>query len=112
MYKFENKFSVEKLKTGSQIYCEGQRACLKLEEKLNDKGIKTRVGCDEAGMWNVFIESVPCGDGEISVYDGYGLMHFETCQHRKETDVMGAKKRSLFCDFDNIECDESNGKCK
>lgn len=39
-------------------------------------------------------------------------MDFETCQHRKETDVMGVKKRSLFCDFDNIECDESNRKCR
>ena len=39
-------------------------------------------------------------------------MDFETCQHRKETDVMGVKKRSLFCDFDGIECDESNRKCR
>ena len=39
-------------------------------------------------------------------------MDFETCQHRKETDVMGVKKRSLFYDFDNIECDESNRKCR
>lgn len=50
MYKFENKFSVEKLKTGSQIYCEGQRVCLKIEEELNSKGIETKIGCDEAGM--------------------------------------------------------------
>lgn len=40
------------------------------------------------------------------------VMDFETCQHRKETDVMGVKQRSLFCDFDDMECDESNGKCR
>ena len=59
-----------------------------------------------------YIESVPCGDDEISVYDGCCLMNFETCQHRKDVDVMGIKKRSLFCDFDDMECDESNGKCR
>lgn len=42
----------------------------------------------------------------------YNKMNFETCQHRKEVDVMGVKQRSLFCDVDNIECDESNGKCR
>lgn len=25
---------------------------------------------------------------------------------------MGIRQRSLFCDFDDIECDESNGKCR
>ena len=40
------------------------------------------------------------------------VMNFETCQHRKNVDVMGIKKRSLFCDFDDVECDESNGKCR
>lgn len=39
-------------------------------------------------------------------------MDFKTCQHRKVTDVMGTKQRSLFCDFDDIECDENNGKCR
>lgn len=41
-----------------------------------------------------------------------GTMNFATCQHRKEMEVMGVKQRSLFCDFDDMECDESNGKCR
>ena len=69
MYKFENKFSVEKLKAGSQIYCEGQRACLKIEEELNSKGIETKIGCDETDMWSVYIESVPNGINERDVFD-------------------------------------------
>lgn len=64
MYNFKNKFSVEKLKVGSKIFCEGQRACLEIEEELNCKGIETKIGCDEAGMWSVFIESVPCSNGD------------------------------------------------
>lgn len=58
----ENKYGLYKaqeIKTGSKIFCEGQRACLKLEEKLNKKGIETRVECDEAGMWSVYVISVP-----------------------------------------------------
>lgn len=111
-YAEENSVKVQPIQVGSKIFCEGQRACLKLEEELNNKGIKTRVGCNEAGMWSVFIESVPYGDSEISVYDGCGLMDFEACCHRKETEVMGIKKRSLFCDIDDMECDDSNGKCR
>ncbi len=107
-----NGIKTQPIQVGSKIFCEGQRACFKLEEELNNKGIKTRVNCNEVGMWSVFIESVPCGVGEISVYDGCGLMDFETCQHRKDVYVMGIKKRSLFCDFDDMECNESNGKCR
>lgn len=35
-------------------------------------------------------------------------LSFEICQHRKEVDVYGVKKKSLFCDFDDIECDISD----
>ena len=73
-YSEENSVRVQPIQAGSKIFCEGQRACLKLEEELKGKGIKTKVGCNEAGMWSICIESVPCGDGEISVYDGCGLM--------------------------------------
>lgn len=111
-YVEENGIKVQTIQVGGRIFCEGQRSCLKLEEKLNSKGIKTKIENNEAGLWSVFIESVPCGDGEISVYDGYGLMNFETCQHRKDVDIMGIKRRSLFCDFDDMECDESDGKCR
>lgn len=39
-------------------------------------------------------------------------MDFETCAHRKEVSVMGVKRKSLICDIDDIECDESDGKCR
>ena len=42
---------------GDKIYCEGVRHALKVEEELNKKGWKTRVGCNEAGMWSVYLES-------------------------------------------------------
>lgn len=87
-YVEENGIKVQPIQVGSRIFCEGQRSCLKLEEELNSKGIKTKIENNEAGMWSVFIESVPCGDGEISVYDGCGQMNFKTCQHRKDVDVM------------------------
>lgn len=52
-YNFD-KHLAQKIKAGSKIFCEGQRACLKLEEELNNKGIETRVGCNEAGMWSIY----------------------------------------------------------
>lgn len=40
-------------------------------------------------------------------------LSFETCQHRKEIDVMGVKQRSIYCDFDDMECDVNNsGMCR
>lgn len=63
-YAEQNSALTEPIKVGSQIFCEGQRACLKIEEELNCKGIVTKIGCDETGMWSVFIESVPCGNGD------------------------------------------------
>ena len=47
------------IKEGSKIFCEGQTHCLKLEKELNNKGFVTRIGCDEAGMWSVYIVDVP-----------------------------------------------------
>ena len=58
VYNFD-KCLAKEITAGSKIFCEGQRACLKLEEELNSKGIETRVGCNEAGMWSVYIISVP-----------------------------------------------------
>lgn len=69
MYNFKNKFSVEELKVGSQIFCEGQRVCLEIEEELNCKGIETKIGCDESEMWGVYIESVPNGINKKDVFD-------------------------------------------
>jgi hypothetical protein len=48
-----------KIETGTKIYCEGQKHAYKLEEGLNKLNIEARVGCNEAGMWSVYIVSVP-----------------------------------------------------
>ena len=58
IYNFD-KYLAQEIKGDSKIFCEGQRSCLKLEEELNNKGIETRVECDEAGMWSVYVISVP-----------------------------------------------------
>lgn len=47
------------IREGCKIYLEGQRACLNMEKKLNEVGVETRVGCNEAGMWSIYIISVP-----------------------------------------------------
>ena len=41
---------------------------------------------------------------EENIYNECEIMNFETCRHRKEVDIMGIKKRSLFCDIDDMEC--------
>jgi len=48
---------VSEINSGDKIYCEGMRHALKVKEKLNKKGWKTMVGCNEAGMWSVYLES-------------------------------------------------------
>lgn len=60
-YLEENNIKVQSIQVGSRIFCEGQRVCLKLEEELNSKGIKTKIENNEANMWSVLIKSVPCG---------------------------------------------------
>lgn len=73
------------IKPGQKIFCEGERACLKIEKELNKKGIETKIGCNEGGMWSVYIESVPWRNEEIetdfnhkeSIYDGCGIIDFK-----------------------------------
>jgi DNA polymerase III alpha subunit len=48
-----------KVEVGSKIYCEGQAHAYKLEEKLHKLNVETSVGCNEVGMWSVYIISVP-----------------------------------------------------
>lgn len=48
---------VSEINLGDKIYCEGMRHALKVEEELNKKGWKTRVGCNEAEMWSIYLES-------------------------------------------------------
>lgn len=51
----ENGMKLQSLQAGSEIFCEGQIACLKLEKELNSKGFKTKAKCNAAGMWSVLI---------------------------------------------------------
>ena len=44
--------------------------------------------------------------------ENYPVVDFKTCNHRQEMEVFGIKKRGLFCDIDNMECDESSGVCR
>lgn len=69
-YAEQNSIKARQIQVGSKIFCEGQRACLKIDEKLNSKGFETRIGCDEAGMWSICIESVPDGINDESIFDG------------------------------------------
>jgi hypothetical protein len=48
-----------KIESGSKVYCEGQKHAYKLKEKLKKLNIETRVGCNEAGMWSIYIVNVP-----------------------------------------------------
>lgn len=47
------------IRKGSNIFCEGQKHCIQLEQELNDKGFITRSGCNEAGMWSIYIVDTP-----------------------------------------------------
>lgn len=40
------------------------------------------------------------------------IVDFETCEHRKVVEVLGIECNSVFCDIDDTECDEYNGKCR
>ena len=55
----ENIKSAILIHPGLKIFCEGERACLKLEEELSKKGIRIRIGCNEYNMWSVYVISVP-----------------------------------------------------
>ncbi len=115
----------EVIRPGQTIICEGSRRWHILNQKLNDKGIKTKPVCED-NIWKIFIESVPCGDTDISVYDGCGIIghaltpkelmenkiSYDTCMYRKIVDVDGVKRRSIYCEFDDIECDECLGRCR
>lgn len=70
-----NGTQVIEIQPGIKIFCEGQIAALKIEEGLNRRGIETQTNCNEAGIWSVFIVSVPCGDQRRTIYDGCGLIN-------------------------------------
>lgn len=50
---------VSKIENGSKIYCEGQIHAYKLDETLKGLGCVTTIGCNEAGMWSVYVNKVP-----------------------------------------------------
>lgn len=44
---------------GQKIWMPNEKSCYDLEEKLNNLGIKTRVGCTcETNQWSIYIISV------------------------------------------------------
>lgn len=44
---------------GLKVWFTNKKSCLEMEKELNNLGIKTRVGCNEAGTWSIYIISVP-----------------------------------------------------
>lgn len=48
-----------KIETGTKIYCEGQKHAYKLDEGLKKLNIETRIGCDGAGKWSIYIVNCP-----------------------------------------------------
>ena len=44
---------------GLKIYLKDKLACLDMQDKLQVLGIKTRMGCNEANMWSLYVISVP-----------------------------------------------------
>lgn len=72
--KYAEHINGTQVQPGDKLFFEGKRSCLKMQEKLNNSGIETRIVCDEGNKWYVYIISVPYENGRISVYDGCGLM--------------------------------------
>ena len=62
----ENVKSAILIHPGLKIFCEGERACLKLEKELSEKRIKVRIGCNECNMWSVYVISVPDMEDNIT----------------------------------------------
>lgn len=43
---------------GEKIYLKDKLACLDMQDKLQVLGVKTRIGCNEANMWSLYVISV------------------------------------------------------
>ena len=54
-----SEINTTKIESGSKIYCEGQVHAFKLKENLDSVGCETTIGCNEAGMWSVYINKTP-----------------------------------------------------
>lgn len=44
---------------GGKIYLKDELACREMQDKLQVLGIETRIGCNEANMWSLYVISVP-----------------------------------------------------
>lgn len=56
----ENYVRAIHIAEGLKIYMPNKEGCYELEKKLNDLGIKTRVGCAcGTDIWSIYIISVP-----------------------------------------------------
>lgn len=69
IYPMVSNQVIPSIQIGDKIFCEGQRNCLKLEEELSSKGFKTKTNCNEYGMWNVIIETIPCNENSNKYID-------------------------------------------
>lgn len=43
---------------GGKIYLKDELACLDMQDKLQVLGVKTRIGCNLANMWSLYVISV------------------------------------------------------
>ena len=63
-----NYVPVIRVTEGRKIFMPNKERCLYIEKKLNDLGVKTRVGYNiEADWWNIYIISVP--ENKIGTYE-------------------------------------------
>ena len=56
---FSNVVRVSLITTGSKIYCINKQYCLNINNELVEHGFKTRIGCNEAGTWSIYIIKAP-----------------------------------------------------
>lgn len=63
---------------GGKIYLKDELACREMQDKLQVVGIKTRIGCNEANMWSLYVISVP--DELVGTYKE---VWNEKCTYRK-----------------------------
>lgn len=56
---FSNVVRASLITTGSKIYCINKQYCLNINNELVEHGFKTRIGCNEAGTWSIYIIKAP-----------------------------------------------------
>lgn len=63
----EDIMRVTQIIEGLKIYGDSKEHCIKLQEKLTQYGIETRLGCTcETDIWSLYVVSIP--DGLVGQY--------------------------------------------